>query len=98
MARKSLSFQVMQEVDRVTELLVGAKGLMDPMSAHMIDTALRGLHTIETLCLGAQQRQVDDVLSRTPLAIAFGDAPASPEPKSRKTASAGRRRTSKASE
>lgn len=86
MARRSLSSQVLLEVDRVGDILRGAKSIVDPMTAHMIETALQGLHAIETLCLSAQQTQVNEVLSTTPLAVAFGDAPPAPAPKRRRAA------------
>lgn len=66
MARKSLSSQVIEEVARVQEILQGAQGLLDPMSAHMIETALQGLHRVETLCLRARQADVNAVLTATP--------------------------------
>lgn len=75
MARRSLSAQVIEEADRVKEILEGAKGLLDPMSAHMVETALQGLHRIESLCLSATQRAVDAALAPSASAIAAPEKP-----------------------
>ncbi len=72
MARKSLSDQVIEEVDRAAGLLRPVQDIVDPMTSHMVGAVLESLHRIETMCLAAKQRSVNEVLSDTPLAIAFG--------------------------
>jgi hypothetical protein len=63
MARKSLSAQVIDEVDRARGLLEPVQGIVDPMTAHMVGAVLVSLHRIETMCLAARQREVNDVLA-----------------------------------
>jgi hypothetical protein len=72
MARKSLSDQVIEEIDRAAGLLRPVQDIVDPMTSHMVGAVLESLHRVETMCLAAKQRQVNEVLSDTPLAIAFG--------------------------
>jgi hypothetical protein len=72
MARKSLSDQVIEEIDRARGLLRPVQDIVDPMTAHMVGAVLESLHRVETMCLAAKQRQVNEVLSDTPLSIAFG--------------------------
>lgn len=83
MARKSLSTQVIEEVDRIRGLLGPVRGISDPMTAHVVEEAMHGLRRIENMCLNARQAAVNDVLAETPLAIAFGAEP-KPEPPVRK--------------
>lgn len=73
MARKSLSSQVIEEVDRARGLLKPVQDIVDPMTAHMVGQALESLHRIETMCLSSKQRDVNAALADSPLAIAFGD-------------------------
>jgi hypothetical protein len=63
MARKSLSQQVIDEVDRARGLLEPVKGIVDPMTAHMVGAVLESLHRIEGMCISARQRDVNDGLA-----------------------------------
>lgn len=71
MARKSLSSQVIEEVDRARGLLEPVQSIVDPMTSHMVGAVLESLHRIETMCLSAMQRDVDAVMQPSPLDIAF---------------------------
>jgi hypothetical protein len=71
MARKSLSDQVLEEIDRAAGLLRPVQEIVDPMTAHMVGAVLESLHRVESMCISAKQRAVNEVLSDTPLAIAF---------------------------
>lgn len=72
MARKSLSNQVLEEVDRAAGLLRPVQDIVDPMTSHMVGAVLESLRRIETMCIAAKQVQVNENLSKTPLAVAFG--------------------------
>ena len=72
MARKSLSDQVLEEIDRAAGLLRPVQDIVDPMTSHMVGAVLESLHRVETMCIAAKQRAVNEVLSDTPLAVAFG--------------------------
>jgi hypothetical protein len=75
MARKSLSVQVIEEVDRARGLLRPVQDIVDPMTSHMVGAVLESLHRVETMCLAAQQRQANENLAPSPLSIVFaGDA------------------------
>lgn len=63
MARKSLSAQVIEEVDRARGLLAPVQGIVDPMTSHMVGAVLTSLHRIETLCIAARQGAVNDGLA-----------------------------------
>lgn len=63
MARKSLSQQVIDEVDRARGLLAPIKEIVDPMTAHMVGAVLESLHRIEGMCLAARQKDVNDGLA-----------------------------------
>ena len=68
MARKSLSAQVIEEVDRTRGLLKPVQDITDPMTSHLVGTALASLQRIEDMCLNAMQRSMDAVLGGNPLA------------------------------
>lgn len=63
MARKSLSDQVIEEVDRARGLLKPVQDIVDPMTSHMVGAVLESLHRIETMCIAAKQRAVNSVLA-----------------------------------
>ena len=63
MARKSLSDQVLEEVDRAAGLLRPVQEIVDPMTSHMVGAVLESLHRVETMCIAAKQRAVNDVLA-----------------------------------
>ena len=72
MARKSLSSQVIEELDRARGILSSLQDSSDPIPGILIGSALESLHRIEGMCLRARQGAVEEVLSDTPLATAFG--------------------------
>lgn len=72
MARKSLSNQVIEELDRARGLLRPVQDIVDPMTGHMVGAVLESLHRIETMCLAAGQSNANTILADSPLAIAFG--------------------------
>jgi hypothetical protein len=75
MARRSLSSQVIEELDRTRGLLMPVQDITDPMTSHLIGSALASLHRIESMCLAAMQRDMNAVTTDTPLGKAFaGDA------------------------
>lgn len=98
MARRSLSSQIIEVEKRTSAILEGAKGIVDPMTAHMLDQALGGLREISELCRQSQRRSTNQVLSYTPLAAAFGDAPPKSKPTPRKTATRARKPAVKGAE
>ena len=71
MARKSLSDQVLEEVDRAAGLLRPVQEIVDPMTSHMVGAVLESLHRVETMCIAAKQRAVNDAMAPSPLEIAF---------------------------
>lgn len=62
MARKSLSSQVIIELDRIDLQLRPLMEISDQMTAHVISMALYDMHRIETMCLSAQQNNADGIL------------------------------------
>ena len=71
MARKSLSSQVIEEVDRARGLLAPIRDITDPMTSHLVGAVLESLNRVETLCLGAMQADMNAVSAPSPLAVAF---------------------------
>jgi hypothetical protein len=71
MARRSLSSQVLEELDRARGLLEPIQDIVDPMTSHMVGSVLTSLHRIEGMCLAAMQRDMDAVTAPSPLAIVF---------------------------
>jgi hypothetical protein len=71
MARKSLSSQVIAEVDRIRMLLTPLIKISDPMTGAFVSQALEDLRRIETLCLNSMQQAMNDVSAPSPLEIAF---------------------------
>jgi len=75
MARKTLSDQVIEEVDRACGLLRPVQAIVDPMTGHMVGAVLESLHRIEGMCLAAKRQQANENVAPSPLSIAFaGDA------------------------
>jgi hypothetical protein len=62
MARKSLSSQVIEELDRARGILRSLQDSSDPIPAILVGTALESLHRIETMCLAARQSSVNDIV------------------------------------
>lgn len=62
MARKSLSSQVMEELDRARGLVGSLQDSSDPIHAILLGTVLESLHRIETMCIQARQTTVNAAL------------------------------------
>lgn len=62
MARKSLSSQVMEELDRARGILTSLQDSSDPIPGILIGTALESLHRIETLCISAIREKATAVM------------------------------------
>lgn len=65
MARKSLSSQVLEELDRAGGMLRSVADSVDPIIAVLLDNVAQSHRRIETMCLAAQQRAVNAVTSDT---------------------------------
>jgi hypothetical protein len=71
MARKSLSSQVIEEIDRARGLLRPVQDIVDPMTSHMVGAVLESLHRVETMCLAAMQTNTNTITDPSPLAVVF---------------------------
>jgi hypothetical protein len=71
MARRSLSSQVIEEIDRARGLLAPIQDITDPMTSHLVGAVLESLRRVESMCLGAMQADMNAVSAESPLAIAF---------------------------
>jgi hypothetical protein len=71
MTRKSLSDQVLEEIDRAGGLLRPVQDIVDPMTSHMVGAVLESLHRVETMCLAAKRQQAAENLAPSPLSIVF---------------------------
>lgn len=71
MARKSLSSQVIEEIDRACGLLKPIQDITDPMTSHLVGAVLESLHRVEGMCLRAMQADMNAVTTPTPLGTAF---------------------------
>lgn len=71
MARRSLSSQVIEELDRTAGLLRPVQDIVDPMTSHMVGAALDGIQRALDLCYAARTGPADAVLPESPLAIVF---------------------------
>lgn len=69
MARRSLSAQVIDEVDRARGLLEPIRDIVDPMTSHMVGAVLESLHRVETMCLAARQADVNSALTELPALV-----------------------------
>jgi len=87
MARKSLSSQITDEVDRLRDLLKPLQDISDPMTGHVIGQALIGLHRIEGLCLKSTQNVVNAILEDQNVDDRHKDVPA-PAPARKRAATA----------
>lgn len=72
MARRSLSSQVIEELDRTAGLLRPVQDIVDPMTSHMVGAALDGIQRALDLCYAARTGPTDAIVSDTPLGVAFG--------------------------
>jgi hypothetical protein len=87
MARKSLSQQVIDEVDRARGLLEPIKGIVDPMTAHIVGAVLESLHRIEGMCISARQRDVNDGMATLAAAPSPATAVVLDPPKAKRSTS-----------
>ena len=71
MARKCLSSQVIEELDRTAGLLRPVQDIVDPMTSHMVGAALDGIQRALDLCYAARTTSADTILPESPLAIVF---------------------------
>lgn len=78
MARKSLSAQVLEEVDRAAGLLRPVQDIVDPMTSHMVGAVLESLHRVETMCIAARQSAVNAVTSGSQATEEVVPEPATP--------------------
>jgi hypothetical protein len=65
MARKSLSDQVLEELDRGGRLLRSVQDSVDPIIGHLLDEVQVSMHRIEGMCLRAKQRSLNDIMTDT---------------------------------
>lgn len=61
MARRSLSSQVLEELDRAGGLLRSVADSVDPIIGHLLGEVQRSHQRIETMCLSARQSAVNAV-------------------------------------
>lgn len=62
MVRKSLSSQVIEELDRAGGLLRSVMDSVDPIIGHLLGAVAESHQRIETMCLAARQASVNDRL------------------------------------
>lgn len=72
MARKSLSSQVIEELERTARILRPVEEIVDPMTGHMVGTALDCIERALDLCYAARTTSADTILPESPLGTAFG--------------------------
>lgn len=65
MARKSLSSQVIEELDRAGGLLRSVADSVDPIIGHLLGAVEESHRRIETMCIQAQQQVVNAVTKDT---------------------------------
>lgn len=66
MARKSLSSQVIEELDRANGLLRSVADSVDPIIAHLLGAVADSHRRIETMCIAARQTAVNAVTEDRP--------------------------------
>lgn len=94
MARRSLSSQVIEEVDRARGLLRPVQDITDPMTGHMVGAVLDSLQRVLDMCYAARTSTADEILPESPLDIAFSGDKLS-QARTRKAASTRRPTTHK---
>jgi len=62
MARKSLSSQVIEELDRASGLLRSVADSVDPIIAHLLGAVEQSHKRIEGMCLNAQQANAEAIM------------------------------------
>ena len=83
MARKSLSSQVIEELDRAGGLLRSVADSVDPIIGHLLGAVLESHARIERMCVQAQQQVVNAVTSDT---VAIQETIEDPKTPRRRTA------------
>lgn len=66
MTRKSLSAQVMEEVDRARGVLSSTMPLIEPLAGVLLEGVAESLQRIEGMCLRARQADLNAVLADPP--------------------------------
>lgn len=87
MARKSLSSQVIEELDRANGLLRSVADSVDPIIGHLLGAVNESHRRIETMCLAARQTDVNAVLADPPVDVRDKDVPATAAPVRRRSTS-----------
>jgi hypothetical protein len=87
MARKSLSSQVIEELDRARGLLRPVQDIVDPMTSHMVGAVLDSLNLIEGMCLRARQADANVVLADPEAPPVMTRAPKTAAPSKARTTS-----------
>ena len=72
MARRSLSSQVIEELDRASRLLRSVADSVDPIIGHLLGEVMVSHQRIQDMCQAARTGPTDAVVSDTPLGTAFG--------------------------
>lgn len=78
MARKSLSSQVIEELDRTAGLLRPVQDIVDPMTSHMVGAALDGIQRALDLCYAARTGVTDSIIDVVPNAAPESTLPVAP--------------------
>lgn len=78
MARKSLSSQVIEELDRASGLLRSVADSVDPIIGHLLGAVEESHRRIERMCVQAQQQYANAVTSDTPTVVEVVEDPKTP--------------------
>lgn len=87
MARKSLSSQVIEELDRAGGLLRSVADSVDPIIGHLLGAVEESHRRIETMCLAARQSAVNGALADPAVDVREKDVPAPAVPVRRRSTS-----------
>jgi hypothetical protein len=96
MARKSLSSQVIEELDRGRGLLRSVADSVDPIIGHLLGAVDESMSRIETMCLAARQSAVNTALADPAVDVPPVAAPDTAVPVRRRSTSHKAPRASKA--
>jgi hypothetical protein len=78
MARKSLSSQVIEELDRAGGLLRSVADSVDPIIGHLLGAVEESHRRIERMCVQAQQQYANAVTNDTPTVVEVVEDPKTP--------------------
>lgn len=78
MARRSLSSQVIEEVDRAAGLLRPTQDIVDPMTSHMVGAVLASLQRVLDMCYAARTGVTDSIIDVVPNAAPESTLPVAP--------------------